>query len=194
MIEEGATVRERQIILWIVDLSVPMQVNTKVRESMVDRVTPGQKANITIDAFANSAMPGKVVEVFPLPDPVAMASWDRKVYTTKVQLDGSQNQKGLRLGMTASVEILINELNNVLAVPIQSVLQLHGKHQVAVRKADGTFERRPVALGDANDRLVEVKQGLRAGEFVALNPADLLSEQERREYQPPPGQPRSNQK
>jgi multidrug efflux pump subunit AcrA (membrane-fusion protein) len=139
-------------------------------------------------------MPGRVVEVFPLPDPGAWATWDRKVYTTKVKLDDTQRQKVLRLGMTASVEILINELENVLTVPIPAVLHFSGKALISVRKPDGTFERRPVTLGDASDRAVEVKQGLKAGELVALHPAYLLSEQEKKEYHTSPTQPASIQK
>ena len=51
-IEEGATVRERQKIFSLPDIS-KMRVNTKVHESMVDRITPGLRARIRVDAFAD---------------------------------------------------------------------------------------------------------------------------------------------
>ncbi len=43
-IEEGATVRERQKIFSVPDLSGPMQVNTKVPESQVDKLSRNMKA------------------------------------------------------------------------------------------------------------------------------------------------------
>ena len=57
-IEEGATVRPRQKILSIVDLSGPMQVNTKVHESIVDRINRGLKALVKVDALPSTPLPG----------------------------------------------------------------------------------------------------------------------------------------
>ena len=53
-IEEGATVRERQKIFSLPDIS-QMQVNTKVHESQIDKVKPGMKAKIRVDAFVERA-------------------------------------------------------------------------------------------------------------------------------------------
>lgn len=177
-IEEGAQVRERQKIFSLPDTS-KMQVNTKVHESMVDRTTPGLRARIRVDAFAEEVLPGVVEEVAPLPDPTSFLSSDVKVYTTKVKIE--RGLPGLRPGMTAQVEILVNELENVLSVPVQAVLQYGGKDHVAVRKSDNTFDWRDVTLGVSNDKLVEVKDGLKAGEFVALMPILLMSEAEKRD-------------
>ena len=49
-IEEGATVRERQMIFSVPDLS-RIRVNAKVPESMIDRISPGLRARIKVDAF-----------------------------------------------------------------------------------------------------------------------------------------------
>ena len=145
-VEEGAMVRERQKIASVLDLAGPMQVNLKVPESKVDFVAPGLRATVTVDAFPLSTLPGTVASVAPLPDPFAMASWDSKVYTTKVRLD--EGLPALRPGMTARVEIKVSELHNVLAVPIQSVIRLDGKDQVAIQRPDGGFEWRTVVLGE----------------------------------------------
>ena len=52
-IDEGATVRERQKIFSVVDLGGPMQVNTKVHESQIDKLSQKMKARIRVDAFAD---------------------------------------------------------------------------------------------------------------------------------------------
>jgi HlyD family secretion protein len=186
-IEEGATVRPRQKILSIVDLSGPMQVNTKVHESIVDRINRGLKALVKVDALPATPLPGLVVRVAPLPDPGAMATWDPKVYTTIVRR--MDNQQGLRPGLTAKVEILINDLDNVLTVPIQAVLHLDGNDVVLIKKPEGPFERREVILGERSDKLIEVKNGLASGDLVTLNPFALLSESEKRQLPSSPAHP-----
>lgn len=174
-IEEGATVRERQKIFSLPDIS-KMRVNTKVHESMVDRIKPGLRARIKVDAFAEETLPGVVEDVAPLPDPSSFFSSDVKVYTTHVVIE--KGLPGLRPGMTSQVEILVVDLPDVLSVPVMAVLQYKNKDHVAVKTADG-FEWRDVVLGLSNDRLVEVKSGLKSGDRVALSPIVLMSEDEK---------------
>ncbi len=183
-IEEGATVRERQIILYIDDLDGPMQVNAKAREAYVDRLARGQKARIEVDAFPGKVFSGEVVEVAPLPDPGTFFNSDVKVYTTRVRINGIVGM--LRPGMTARAEILVSERDNALTVPIGAVLLYDARAQVAVKKPAGEFEWREVILGESNDVEIEVKQGLKPGEQVALAPMHLLTEQERLRFFPTP--------
>lgn len=177
LIEEGAVVRERQKIFSLPDIE-HMQVNTKVHESMVDRVRRGQTAKIRVDAFANMPLTGTVKNVQPLPDPSSFFSSDIKVYTTIVTID--QSSTALRPGMTAEVTILIATLDDVLCIPVTAVLPLQGKDYVYLITPDGPV-RREVKLGATNDILIEIKEGLKEGERVAMNPASLLSEDEKRE-------------
>ena len=167
-IEEGATVRERQLICSIFDLDGPMQVNAKAPESHVDRLVPGQKARIKVDAFPDSTLSGEVIDVAPLPDPTSIFNSDIKVYTTRIRIDG--NTGYLRPGLSAQAEILVLERDNVLSVPVQALLQYDGKEHVAVKQPDGGFEWRDVSLGDANDTEVEVKEGINPGDHVVLDP------------------------
>jgi HlyD family secretion protein len=70
VIEEGATVRERQLIFRVFNLGAPMQVVTKVPEAMVDQLKPGQQARIEVHAFPNEGFVGVVTDVAPRPDPI----------------------------------------------------------------------------------------------------------------------------
>ncbi len=186
-VEEGATVRERQRIASVLDLAGPMQVNLKVPESKVDFVTPGLRATVTVDAFPSSTLPATVAAVAPLPDPSAMATWDPKVYTTKVRIE--EGLPALRPGMTAQVEINISELDNVLTLPNGSVVRFDAKDQVAVQQPDGSFAWRAVVLGVSNDVLTVVKSGLKSGDIVALNPATLLSDAQKQQMAASPTAP-----
>ncbi|MFI5457215.1 MAG: sigma-70 family RNA polymerase sigma factor [Isosphaerales bacterium] len=175
-IEEGATVRERQKIFSLPDLS-QMQVHAMVPESMVDQLKLGMRTRIEVDAFPGEMLDGLVSSVAPRPDASIFFARDQKLYTTKVKL--ARGPANLRPGMNAHVEILIAELDNVLTVPVQALLHYDGKYQVAVKKTDGGFVWREVTLGLANDKLVEIKKGIERGEPVSLDPRSLLTEKER---------------
>jgi HlyD family secretion protein len=178
-IEEGATVRERQKIFSLPDTS-KMRVNTKVHESMVDRIKPGLRALVRVDAAANELIKGQVVTVAPMADANQQFASDIKVYTTFVAIEGDTAKLNLRPGMSAQVEILVTELDNVLSVPVQSILQYKNKDYVFVKNGD-VFHQEEVALGVSNDQHVEVKKGLKEGELVAMTPTLLLTEEQKRE-------------
>ncbi len=175
-IEEGAQIRERQAIFRLPDIN-NMRVNTKVHESQIDRVEKGLKAKIRVDAFPGEDFEGTVDTVAPLPDSANFFASDVKVYTTQVSIDKAN--AALRPGMTAQVEILIKELDDVLAVPVQAILQVAGKDTVFVKDGSG-WKRTEVTLGDTNDQLIEVTKGLKDGDEVALAPVNLLTDEEKR--------------
>ena len=159
-------VRERQILVNIIDLGAPMQVNVKVPEARIKQVKPGQKVRVAIDAFPSETFTGLVDEVAPLPDPTAPTSPVR-VFTTKVRL--VQKSPQLRPNMTATADIIVEERDDVLTVPSQAVIRSPGKWQVAVKAPGGGFELRDVVPGEVRNTVVEIKQGLKPGEQVALD-------------------------
>src|SRR5262245_24704143 len=77
--------------------------------------------------------------------------------------------------MTAEVEILIDRLEDVLAVPVQAVVQKDDKSFCYVVH-DTQTEAREVMLGDTNDRLIEIKDGVVDGDRVVLNPRSVVPE------------------
>jgi multidrug efflux pump subunit AcrA (membrane-fusion protein) len=82
--------------------------------------------------------------------------------------------------MTVQGEILVTQVENVLAVPVGAVIRFDDQDHLAVRKPDGGFELRAVTLGLSNDREVEVRMGLESGEAVSLSPRKVLSEAQKR--------------
>jgi Barrel-sandwich domain of CusB or HlyD membrane-fusion len=171
----GATVRERQIIAKILDIAGPMEVNTKVPASVVKQVKRGLKARINVDLLPAEDLTGVVRSVAPLADPVFFDEpREIRYHTARVEIEKAR--AGLRLGMAAQVEVVVAELDDVLSVPVESVVRSAGKDQVAVKKSDGAFAWRDVTLGQSNQRFVEVKEGVKSGELVAIQPRAPLSE------------------
>lgn len=171
-IQPGTEVRERQTILLIPNTS-EMAVETKVHETSVDLVRPGQPVRVTVDAFPDTHLRGKVLRVAPLPDP--QRGWlnpDLKVYATKVSIEGTHDF--LKPGMSAQVEIIVQQLHNVLYVPIQSVANRGGKKVCYVLSAGGAALRE-VETGAFSQNFIEISAGLDEGEAVLLQPPPLVS-------------------
>jgi len=173
-IEEGATVRERQVIITIPDTTL-MTANVKVHESVVKKVQKGQPARIKLDAFPNDVLNGHVEKISVLPD--SSNRWmspDLKVYATTIQVEGTH--EFLKPGMSAEAEIIIDTLENVLQVPLQAVSPSKGD-QVCYVLNGGAPERRVVETGQFNDTFIEIVSGLEEGETVLLRVPDALREQ-----------------
>jgi HlyD family secretion protein len=174
-IEEGATIRERQLIFRVVDRNSPMRVNTKVQELWVDRLTRGQQVRVLVDAFPGVTLPGVVQSIAPLPDPNAFFAANEKVYTTMVDIE--KGPRGLRPGMSARVEIPFPERRVVLSVPVGAVLSSGRTHRIAVQKPGGGFEWRDVKLGLTDGKSVEIWwRGVKEGDRVALDPRAAMGE------------------
>ncbi len=168
-IEEGAQVRERQTILRIPDLT-KMQVKVAVHESKVEMVKRGMPARIKIQ---DRVLQGVVESVANQPEPTSFFSASVKEYATIVRILGEAS--GLKPGMTAEVEILIDHLKDVLKLPIAAVVEQNGKHYCWIKAGEG-YERRELVLGRNNDEFVEVKDGITEGDQVVLNPRAIFPE------------------
>ena len=164
-IQEGATVRERQRIITIPDMT-RMGVKVNIHESAVKRVSVGQKVSVGVSAFPERRLDGEVVRVAVLADSAnAFMNPDLKVYPTDIRIDGIHDW--LRPGMSAEVEILIEELSDVLYIPIQAVTY-EGDKQICYVMSDGNLEKRVVTLGSYTEEFIEITGGLEEGEEVLL--------------------------
>jgi HlyD family secretion protein len=181
-IREGATVRERQAIITIPDLS-RMSVNVKIHESYIKKVKKGLKARITVDAFPDEVLTGEITKVGVLPD--SQNRWmspDLKVYLTTITIDGTH--EWVKPGMSAKVEILVNKLEDVVYVPLQAVSPDNGK-QICFVAGGFKPERREVQIGEFTDEFIEIKNGLKEGEQVLLRLPDGVETNRREKEQLP---------
>jgi len=170
LIEEGAPVRERQVIINLPDPS-KMTVVTKVHESRIGFIAQGQVAELRLDSLPDIPLTGTVVEVseYPLP-PISVYMAHVKEYEVSIQIDNPP--RDLRPGMTAEAKILVDRLDNVLQLPIESVQQRNGKFFCAIPSLTGKIETRELKIGKSNETSLIVESGLEEGEQVVLNISD----------------------
>ncbi len=165
-IEEGSTIRFRQTILTIPDMS-QMGVSVNIHESQVKKVRVGQPVLVTVDAEPGKVLHGKVAELAVLPDSASSRyTPSLKVYPCTIHIEGSHSW--LKPGMNAKVEVIIQQLADVMYVPVQSIEVENDQHYCYV-EAGGKLDRREITTGAFNDDFIEVRQGLNPGDLVALS-------------------------
>jgi multidrug resistance efflux pump len=164
-IEEGAAVRFRQTLLTIPDMTA-MSVAVSVHESQVKKVRLGQPCRVVVDAEPGKTLEGTVAQVAVLPDSTSSRyTPNLKVYPAVIHIAGEHDW--LKPGMNAKVEIIVDQLDDILYVPVQSV-EVENDHYFTYVKDGGTLQRREIKTGQFNDEFIEVKGGLNLGEEVAL--------------------------
>jgi RND family efflux transporter MFP subunit len=178
VIAQGEPVREGQKLIRIPDLS-SMLVNTRVHEAMVSRVRPGMKVGVRVDALRDRVLKGSVKSVATI---AIQLDWrsagDVKMYQTIVSID--ETVPGLKPGMSAEVTIHVDATDKpVPTVPVQAIVggpEMGTKRTVFVKGPDGKPVEREVEIGLTNDKVAEIRSGLKAGEEVVLNPKALVGD------------------
>ncbi|MCE2694891.1 MAG: efflux RND transporter periplasmic adaptor subunit [Verrucomicrobiaceae bacterium] len=164
-IEEGAAVRLRQTMLTIPDMS-QMGVKVNVHESQMKKVRIGQPVKVRVDAEPGKELDGRVAELAILPDSSSSRyTPNLKVYPCTIHINGYH--PWMKPGMNAKVEIIVDQLADVLYVPVQSV-EVEADQHFCYISNDGALERREISTGLFNDEFIEVRNGLQGGEAVAL--------------------------
>ncbi len=160
-IEEGATVHKDQTLLLMPDL-LHMQVKVGMHESVVDKIKPGMMARITIPGHV---LDGEVVTVAPVTRPGGWWSGNVVKYDTIISLP---SMPGLKPGMTAEVELVIDRHEDVVIVPVTAVVETANGAFCWIQTAHGV-ERRVLELGDNDHDFAVVQAGLESGDQVVLD-------------------------
>ena len=177
VLEEGTSVRERQELIYLPTAN-KMSATISVHESVLRKVSEGQRARVTVDALPNTSFSGAVTDIAVMPEDGGWRNPDLKQYKTRIALTGAT--PSLRSGMSCRAEILVARYESALTVPLQAVLRVGGRPTVFVVGAQGRPTARAIELGMDNNRKVRVLGGLEAGESVMLDPP--LAEAEREAF------------
>lgn len=179
-LDEGQAVRERQELIYL-PTTTSYNAEIKVHESSLEKIHVGLPVHITIDALPGRVFTGRVASIAPLPDATSMfMNPDLKVYNSVIQVDG--NGADLRNGMSCQAEILIEHFDKALYVPLQAVIRVAGQETLYLAK-NGKFVPQPVEIGLDNNRMVQILEGVQAGDQALLTPplADAVTTEERGE-------------
>jgi HlyD family secretion protein len=165
----GNSVRERQELIHL-PTTAGYSVSISIPESSIDKVKVGLPAQVTVDTLPNVVFTGKVTSVASVVNAQnAFLNPDLKVYDTVITLDKDNNSDFLRSGMTCTAEIVVEQYDKAVYVPVQAVMSVSGKQTVYIAKGS-KVKPRVVETGLDNNIVIMIKNGLKAGEVISLSP------------------------
>lgn len=179
------------VIAVIADLS-EILVEADVTEIEVVKLRVGQPAKVKVDAIDDTTYEGKVVEIGSSASLRAGSTSGVRYFKVKVQILNPDER--LRPGMTTQVDVIVSSKTGVVAVPVQSVVELRPsevakknrgakdegakageeKKKYVFAMKDGRAKAVEVTTGISDATHVEIVSGTKAGEEIVTGPFRTL--------------------
>ena len=167
-VDLGAYVTTMETPVVTIEAMRTVKIEVPISERDIVAVRPGHKALIQVDAYADEPFPGTVRRLGPTIDPSSRSG--------AVEIGLANPDYRLKPGMFAKVTLILAERDDVVIVP-RDALRPTGSETTVFVVRDGLAHRRPVSTGLVNDTLVEIRDGLAAGDEVVLSGHSTLQDQ-----------------
>jgi len=171
------------VLLSIADLSV-MEVEVEVDETDVVGVELDQEAEISVDAFPDEIISGRVTEIGSSALQNVSPSQESKDFKVVITLENPP--KNLKPGLSATADIITAKRENVLAVPISALVILEdneetGREQGTRREGvyvtnNDRVKFQPVQKGILGEMKIEIVSGLEEDQEIVVGPYSALRE------------------
>ncbi len=162
-VKPGDQVSPGTVGFGLADMS-EMLVDSSLSEIDINRISLGQPVSIVFDAVSDQTYAGEVTEIGLIGEAI------EGVVSFPITVRLVDSDQAVRPGMTAAVNIVVNEIQDVLLVPNRAVRVQDGKRVVYVLKDDVPTPVE-ITLGASSDTDSQVVQGdLQEGDLIVLNP------------------------
>jgi HlyD family secretion protein len=162
-VQPGDQVGAGTVAFQLADLS-QLLVDVDVSEVDINRVEPGQLVELTFDAVLDRRYQGTVTEVD------LVGSETQGVVNYKVTVAIEDADALVRPGLTAAVNLVVDQIDDALLVPNRAVRVVDGQRVVYVLR-DGQMTAVPIVLGTSSESHSQVLEGdLGPGDTILLNP------------------------
>jgi len=152
-----------KVAVQLVDTS-QIKFQGSVDEIDILEIKAGQKASITVDAVPNTTFTGTVSFISPYGTPDA-----NNVVKFPVTIKLDPTDVALKGSLTATADISVYSVENVLLVPLSAVTTTSaGSFVTVIDEAADKMEERQVTLGGKNLQFAEVLSGLKEGDKVIV--------------------------
>ena len=166
MIVEGMMMKMGEPLYRLADLT-SIWVIADVAEQDLGRVALGNPSKVTFRALPGETFDGKITFILHELDPVTR--------TGHVRIEVKNPDHRIKHEMYADIVIDSGAGDKPrLTVPTSAVIDSGNRQVVLVERGEGRFEPRPVKLGLRGDGVVEVSEGLTAGEKVVVSANFLI--------------------
>lgn len=151
-------------LIQLPDLS-SLKAIVKINEVDISKILKGLKVEIKPDAFSDSIFTGTVNSVANL----AVNKDDKsKIKVFPVEILINETNKNLLPGLTVSCRIIIDQINDVLYVPLDAI-RAEGEKNYVYKKTTGGYDKVEVETGENNSDYIVIRKGLNENDNVALS-------------------------
>jgi HlyD family secretion protein len=143
-------------------------------ESDLDKLIVGSSVTVSFDALSDQSFTGKVTQV----DPQITTSGQYRIAKGQVQLDTSAAKavSVLPLGISATVNVVNQEVKNALLVPVIALKDLgDNSYAVMVKGSDDQLKLQPVTIGIQDSDYVVITSGLKDGQEVSTGSVHFIA-------------------
>jgi len=146
--------------------SSTLRITARVDETDRGRIALGQTSTILLDAIADRQFTGKIEHIGTIATADFSAGWPiPQNFDLEIVLD--QNDPRLKPGMTVAITVIVNRIPNAITIPAQASFVRSGQTVAYVWKG-AKFEERPIQIERRSRDRIQVANGLKPGEQVAL--------------------------
>ena len=139
-----------------------LYVTAPIDEIDAAQLQPGQTARITLDAFGDRVLTGKLTRIAPY---VLEVEKQARTVDVDVSIDTIPDDAPLLVGYSADVEIILNTRDQALRIPSVAIFE---GNQVLRLNGD-RLEQQTIQTGLANWSYTEVTEGLTEGDRVVTS-------------------------
>ncbi|WP_141653116.1 efflux RND transporter periplasmic adaptor subunit [Phenylobacterium immobile] len=161
-IAPGALVNPGAAIVTLDDVSA-IRVDFQIPEGFINNLRQGQAITAFADAYPNQPIPGRIATID--------TRIDERTRAVTARAEFPNGDRRLKPGMMIRVQVVRGQRNS-LAIP-ESALQISGESTFAfviVKQGERTLtDQRPVVTGLRQDNMVEIREGLDAGDRVVAD-------------------------
>ena len=165
-VKQGQIVGSGQVAATIVDMDT-VYVQISVVENVVNKIKEGQEAEISVPAVFDGYIKSTIGYISPTADPM------NKLYTVRLYLDNKEY--GIRPGMTGSVKLSLDSVDEAIVIKSDAVLDKDGKKVVYIVENDMAVEKE-VETGLDTGELVEIISGINQGDSVIIEGQHYVSD------------------
>lgn len=166
---EGATVRERQVLIRIPNPS-KMEVKALINEQSITAINVGMPVSIKVDALHSAQLKGVVTSVSQYAQQGDFFSSSIKKFPVLVKIFDPPAE--LKPGMNSSVAIQTMTRDSAVQVPVQCVYAAQDSRYCLVKRGD-KYETVEVTIGGGNSKNVCIDSGITDGDQVVMNPGNF---------------------
>ena len=159
----GATVEKSDILFSVLNTDIVWVEGEAYEDTLAliqEKFQVGREVRIRVTAYPGTIFTGKISHISDAMDP------DKRTVHFWAEVDNAAHQ--LKPGMFAEQTIVLEKMAEVLSVPLNAVLEDGGSRFVFVEQGSA-YTKREIVVGSADDRYIEIRDGLSPGERVVIH-------------------------